>query len=395
MFVPCLIIIGGYELKVSQKLSYCILAGNYFSQFLVNCTRTQVDKPTRPVISYEIALFYLPILLAGNKVGGILNEIFPNPVLYIIAMFVVIICSYLTYLKGLLYYRVEEELKVRSLYDHSSLSIGSHHLFHSILSEIEGREHSDSKSLSIHQSLKSMTQDNQLMQSLIAPDTKGKDLKLPIFVILLLLGMWIIYVTIQVLIEIYKPACNEPTGIFLFIIVFPLLFATSYLAVNFLRNKQIQFQSLNISSNSSSIEGDLDLSQSVIIPTVLIFVVGVMCNVLGLGGSELSLPLLLYLNVPAPVASSTAPYMSLLSNGSNVIIYSVNGNINWSAGFSLVLVGFIGGILGRTQGLEIVKKWNRQSALIFCLASILFMTCFFYVYELVTNPFDAALSSYC
>ena len=95
---------------------------------------------------------------------------------------------------------------------------------------------------------------------------------------------------------------------------------------------------------------DLDVSKSFFVPTFAIFVIGIICNLLGIGGSELSLPLMLMLGVNPLVASSTAPAMSFFSSGGNCLIKSFEGKINWDAGGYLVIVGAVAGYLGRTTG---------------------------------------------
>ena len=75
-------------------------------------------------------------------------------------------------------------------------------------------------------------------------------------------------------------------------------------------------------------KGDLDLTKgfSFSVPLVA-FIIGIFCNILGIGGGELVGPLLLVLQLDPQVSSATSSILSLLSSSSNVVHYGVDGEI--------------------------------------------------------------------
>ena len=98
---------------------------------------------------------------------------------------------------------------------------------------------------------------------------------------------------------------------------------------------------LNISNYI--LQGDLDVTKGfpAFVPLTA-FVIGVMCNVLGIGGGELMGPLLLFLHIDPQVSSATSSFLSLLSSSSNVLHYGVDNEIPLGVAAWMFPLGIVG-----------------------------------------------------
>jgi uncharacterized membrane protein YfcA len=104
------------------------------------------------------------------------------------------------------------------------------------------------------------------------------------------------------------------------------------------------------------------------------FLGGWVAGAIGLGGGSIFNPLLLKLNVPPRVSSSTSMYLVTFSNISACLIYFLIGKINYSYALWMSLASTIGSILALWIANIYIKKLNRQSILVFFLSFVLFIS---------------------
>lgn len=67
---------------------------------MINVTKRHPIDLTRPLIYYDVILVLLPAELGGSNIGVIVSLIFPESVLYILAMIVLFIAAFSTFDKG-------------------------------------------------------------------------------------------------------------------------------------------------------------------------------------------------------------------------------------------------------------------------------------------------------
>ena len=101
------------------------------------------------------------------------------------------------------------------------------------------------------------------------------------------------------------------------------------------------------------------------------FVGGWVSGAFGLGGGSVFNPLMIELGVPPQVSTSTGMYMIMFSTFASSIIYISYGALNeefalWLGFWSII--GIIGGIVLVDS---LIKKYNRQSIIVFILCSVL------------------------
>jgi uncharacterized membrane protein YfcA len=104
---------------------------------------------------------------------------------------------------------------------------------------------------------------------------------------------------------------------------------------------------------------------------ILGFVGGWVAGALGLGGGVIFNPLLLHMGVPPKVSSATGMYLITFSKVATTLFYILFGQLKmdyalWIAGWSS-----IGAVIGLYGANWYMKKFNRQSIIVFFLTVIL------------------------
>jgi uncharacterized membrane protein YfcA len=98
---------------------------------------------------------------------------------------------------------------------------------------------------------------------------------------------------------------------------------------------------------------------------------GWVSGALGLGGGAIFNPLLLSMGVPPAVASSTGMYMIMFSTAGSSITYIVFGTLNVQFGLWIGSWCAVASIIGLYILNKVVKKFNRQSPIVFLLTFVL------------------------
>jgi uncharacterized membrane protein YfcA len=99
---------------------------------------------------------------------------------------------------------------------------------------------------------------------------------------------------------------------------------------------------------------------------------GVAAGLLGIGGGMVKSPLMLEMGILPAVQTATAGYMVLFTASSTTLQFAIGGQFpgalqyDYAAWFALV--GFFGGLCGQSLVSFIVKKYKRESIMVYILA---------------------------
>ena len=119
-------------------------------------------------------------------------------------------------------------------------------------------------------------------------------------------------------------------------------------------------------------QGEVQFQQSILIKLVIFALLGGwVSGALGLGGGAIFNPLLLSMGVPPAVASSTGMYMIMFSTAGSSITYAVFGTLNISYGLWIGGWCAVASIIGLYILNKVVKKFDRQSPIVFLLTFVL------------------------
>ena len=98
---------------------------------------------------------------------------------------------------------------------------------------------------------------------------------------------------------------------------------------------------------------------------------GWVSGALGLGGGAIFNPLLLSMGVPPAVASSTGMYMILFSTAGTSITFILFGVLNLTFGFWIGCWCAVASLIGLYSLNKVIKKFDRQSPIVFLLTFVL------------------------
>lgn len=137
--------------------------------------------------------------------------------------------------------------------------------------------------------------------------------------------------------------------------------------------KQTQHeQYLKIKYGTGLANSDIKLEGSNLIKLIgFSYVGGFVSGAFGLGGGAIFNPLLLSFGVPPKVASSTGMYMIIFATCSSCIQYYINNMLILNYGIWVGLWCIFGTYAGMKLIDKLMKKWDRQSPLVFLLSFIL------------------------
>jgi len=112
------------------------------------------------------------------------------------------------------------------------------------------------------------------------------------------------------------------------------------------------------------------------IPSTLKFIgisliTGILAATFGLGGGTLNSPVMLELGVLPAVIPATSGLMILITSSIAIIQYFALGSAVWDYMLWYGGVGFIGGVVGHIGIRYYIKKFRKQSMIIFLLAFLI------------------------
>lgn len=381
--VPILSAIFGYSFKRSRTFSSCFLLGSYFSQIIVNFPRSHPHKSTRPLVYIELILILLPAQLGGSNIGSILAEILPDPVLFVIALCVLSFASAFAYWKGRKYYAKENEA-LSKLNRTDSSSSTSFEYACSSFGDPSNVQLSDNFTLP---DKSEQGQPTGLQTKLVAINPQTADpIAYPWFTILCILLMWMVYVALLVTMNSFHN-CSIGNTVTL-IAIYPWLIIAIFYGVFIIRANQA-------SDPAQVLVGDVSFNYFDIKPPALVFLVGIICSLLGIGGSELIGPLLLSMGVLPQVSAATTSFLSFFTTLAILVDDAAKGTIDYNVGGILLPIGFCAGFVGRNAGVWFADVYKRPSYLIFALMLVLILSLIFYIARLSAGVDPLEVSNFC
>ncbi|XP_019431439.1 PREDICTED: uncharacterized protein LOC109338619 [Lupinus angustifolius] len=110
IFVPMLTLLLGFDAKSAAALSKCMIMGASVSSVWYNL---RVPHPTKevPILDYDLALLFQPMLMLGITVGVALSVVFPYWLITILIIILYIGSSSRSFFKGIEMWRAETYMK--------------------------------------------------------------------------------------------------------------------------------------------------------------------------------------------------------------------------------------------------------------------------------------------
>jgi uncharacterized membrane protein YfcA len=169
----------------------------------------------------------------------------------------------------------------------------------------------------------------------------------------------------------FKPSFFEKCQTYDFILALMYIGICSLITVYALRRNNYE-QKLKMKFAMGISKSDLRFSPSIVRRLVLVALGGGwVSGALGLGGGAIFNPVLLSMGIPASVSGSTGMYLVMFSTLGSSFTYILVGQLNIVYGLWISFWCIIGTYVGMKLLDYVMKKYNRQSYIVYLLAFIL------------------------
>uniref|UniRef100_A0A1J3CPG3 Sulfite exporter TauE/SafE family protein 4 n=1 Tax=Noccaea caerulescens TaxID=107243 RepID=A0A1J3CPG3_NOCCA len=343
IFVPMLTIILGFDTKSAAAISKCMIMGASASSVWYN---VRVRHPTKevPILDYDLALLFQPMLLLGITVGVSLSVVFPYWLITVLIIILFVGTSSRSFFKGIEMWKEETLLKNELEKQHQGSSVNS-----------RGELLIDT----VYEPLYPREEKSEL--EIIKSNLKWKRL-------LVLVTVWLAFLVIQVI----KNEIEVCSTLYwaLFCLQFPVAFAAfGFEAVRLFRENKNRL----ISGNTESVcEATIEWTPlSLIFCALCGLVGGIVGGLLGSGGGFVLGPLLLEIGVIPQVASATATFVMMFSSSLSVVEFYLLKRFPIPYVMYLMSVSILAGFWGQFFIRKLVAILKRASLIVFVLSGVI------------------------
>jgi len=379
------ILVMGLVPKQVSPLTKALVFGEALGGYLINCRRSHPFMK-RPLINYEVATAFEPFSLLGTLWGVYANQSFPS---YIILAGLIIVLSfafYRTALRGYRLFRAERENAEGSESQTTTVSVGEE--------EVDVDEEPDTNGVKLKKSQKGQNgekdekdekekkdveepaepvvpEDNQIRDWAWFTGERSGIKYFPRVIYLLLFSNWTILVLFDALIvsATLGVVCNSAEYWGTLFLTVPLFFAIAFAVAWFLHRKY----KIRRENKYEYTVADLKWTWKRLAAFMFTsLATGILAAMFGLGGGTLNSPALLELGLIPAQVPATSGLMILLTGSVAIVQYLALGRITYDYLLWFIFIGFIGGVSGHLGIRAYIKKYRKQSAIVFLLASLVF-----------------------
>ncbi|KAK9165559.1 hypothetical protein Scep_000750 [Stephania cephalantha] len=331
IFVPMLTLIIGFDPKSSTAISKCMIMGAAGSTVYYNL---RLRHPTKdlPIIDYDLALLFQPMLILGISIGVAFNVIFAEWMVTVLLILLFLYTSTKALLKGIETWKKETIMKKEAA-----------KLLESTQTEERGDEYRP-----LRNEPSAMLRDDEVT---IVENIYWKEFSLLVFV-------WIAFVVVQV-IKTYAVTCSVEYWI-LNILQVPIAVSVSlYEAICLYKGKRVIASIGKETSNWKA--------HQLVFYCFCGILAGIVGGLLGLGGGFILGPLFLELGVPPQVASATSTFAMAFSSSMSVLQYYLLKRFPVPYAVYFLLVATVAALTGQHIVRKLIMLLGRASLIIFIL----------------------------
>ncbi|KAE8695173.1 DECREASED DNA METHYLATION 1 family protein [Hibiscus syriacus] len=334
IFVPMLSLIIGFDPKSSTAISKCMIMGAAGSTVYYNL---RLRHPTleMPLIDYDLALLFQPMLMLGISIGVVLNVMFADWMVTVLLIILFIGTSTKALFKGIDTWKKETMLR----------------------KEAEESIPADGAA----QDYKPLPSDPRNFQEDEVPllqNINWKELSLLVYV-------WIGFLIVQIIKE-YLSTCSVMYWIVTSLQIPIAASVTLFEAICLCKGTRV------IASKGKEVT-NWKIYQILLYCSCGI-VAGMVGGLLGLGGGFILGPLFLELGIPPQVASATSTFSMVFSSSMSVVQYYLLNRFPVPYAAYFVLVATIAAFAGQHVVRRIIAVIGRASIIIFILALTIFVS---------------------
>ncbi|POO01855.1 Transmembrane protein TauE-like [Trema orientale] len=343
IFVPMLTLIVGFDTKSAAAISKCMIMGASASSVWYNL---RVPHPTKevPIIDYDLALLFQPVLMLGITVGVALSVIFPYWLITVLIIILFLGTSSRSFFKGIEMWKDETILKKEMAKQQETMVNSRGELL--ISTDYEPLAPVEEKS----------------SMQIICLNLKWKR-------VLVLILVWISFLLLQVIKNDVK-VCSAWYWV-LFCLQFPVALGVfGYEAVKLYKEHKKRMSTGNI---EYICEASIAWTAPHIAFCALCGILGgTVGGLLGSGGGFILGPLLLEIGVIPQVASATATFVMTFSSSLSVVEFYLLKRFPMHYALYLTGVSVLAGFWGQCFVRKLITLLGRASIIVFILSGVIF-----------------------
>ncbi|KAI8028755.1 Sulfite exporter TauE/SafE family protein 3 [Camellia lanceoleosa] len=339
IFVPMLTLIIGFDPKSSTAISKCMIMGAAGSTVYYNL---RLRHPTldMPLIDYDLALLFQPMLMLGISIGVTFNVMFADWMVTVLLIILFLGTSSKALFKAIETWKKETMMK----------------------KEAAKQLESESKALDVsgeeYKPLPSGPGASANEEVPLQYNIYWKELGLLVFV-------WVAFLAVQVMMT-YTVTCSVKYWILNFLQVPIAVSVTLYEAICLYKGTRV------IASKGKEITNWK--AHMLFLYCCCGIVAGMVGGLLGLGGGFILGPLFLELGIPPQVASATSTFAMVFSSSMSVVQYYLLKRFPVPYAAYFVLVATIAAFTGQHVVRRVIALLGRASIIIFILALTIFVS---------------------
>ncbi|KAL6344489.1 hypothetical protein AAG906_002394 [Vitis piasezkii] len=345
IFVPMLSLVIGFDPKSATALSKCMIMGAAGSTVYYNL---KLRHPTldMPIIDYDLALLFQPMLMMGISIGVAFNVLFADWMVTVLLIVLFLGTSTKAFLKGVETWKKETIMKREA-----AKRLGTNG---------NGTEEVEYKPLPSGPSngTQNATNKSKEPEVSIIENVYWKELGLLVFV-------WVAFLALQIA-KNNTATCSMAYWVLNFMQIPVSVGVSLYEAVSLYKGRRI------IASKGDA--GTNFRVHQLILYCFCGVLAGIVGGLLGLGGGFILGPLFLELGVPPQVSSATATFAMTFSSSMSVVEYYLLKRFPVPYAVYLVLVATIAAFIGQHVVRRLISILGRASLIIFILAFTIFIS---------------------
>lgn len=139
-------------------------------------------------------------------------------------------------------------------------------------------------------------------------------------------------------------------------------------------------------NNYIFLKGDIVWKKNNIIKFITVAsITGILSTYMGIGGGMLITPIMINVGMIPEVVVATSSISTFFSSSISIINYILAGKLLWNYGIVFSISSALGSVIGLCLSNYILKKYKRQSIIIFVVALILFTSIILLIVNVFTN----------
>ncbi|KAA8540410.1 hypothetical protein F0562_024671 [Nyssa sinensis] len=342
IFVPMLTLIIGFDAKSSTAISKCMIMGAAAATVYYNL---KLRHPTLdlPIIDYDLALLFQPMLVLGISIGVAFNVIFADWMVTVLLIILFIVTSSKAFFKGVETWKKETIIKKEAARRFASNGPGS--------------EEVEYKPLPGGPSTGAQVESKDSKVSIIE-NVYWKELGI-------LVAVWIIILSLQIA-KNYSTTCSAAYWILNLLQIPVACGVSAYEAVSLYKGRRVIASKGEAGTNWKVHQLVLYCSCGIL--------AGIVGGLLGLGGGFILGPLFLELGIPPQVSSATATFAMMFSASMSVVEYYLLNRFPVPYALYFMAVATIAALVGQHVVRKIITILGRASLIIFILAFTIFVS---------------------